>query len=187
VIFGIPRGGVIVAAAVRAVTGGALDVVVAAKIRAPLQPELGLGAAGPEGTLFLDDRLLFELDVPDAYLARELRSREDEIERRTALYRGDRPPPDVEGRQAVVVDDGIATGGTALAALRWVRRQRPAELVLAAPVAPPGTGRRMAPEADRVIFLTTPDPFVAVGRWYRHFDEVTDDMVRHALGDPMER
>jgi putative phosphoribosyl transferase len=184
VVFGIPRGGVVVAAAVRAVVGGTLDVVVAAKVRAPLQPELGLGAAGPGGTLYLDRELLEELGVPEAYLSQELRSRAGEIERRTALYRGDRPPPDVAGRQAVVVDDGIATGGTAVAALRWVRGLSPAELVLAAPVAPPGTEQRLGPEADRMVFLAMPDTFVAVGRWYRHFDEVTDDMVRQALQQP---
>lgn len=182
VVFGIPRGGVLVAAGVHAVVGGTLDVVVAAKVRAPFQPELGLGAAGPEGTFYLDEMLLAELQVPDAYLDRELRSRADEIKRRTALYRGDRPPPDVTDRQALVVDDGIATGGTAVAALRWVRGLHPAELVLAAPVAPPGTELRLAAEADRIIFLAEPDPFVAVGRWYRNFDEVGDEMVCRALG-----
>jgi putative phosphoribosyl transferase len=181
VIFAIPRGGVLVAAGVEAVIGGALDVVVAAKIRAPFQPELGLGAAGPGGTFYLDAELLRELDVPEAYLEQELRSRAAEIERRTALYRGDRPQPDVAGRQAVVVDDGIATGGTAIAALRWVRGLDPAEVVLAAPVAPQGTELRLAGEADRIVFLTTPEPFLAVGRWYRSFDEVTDEMVREAL------
>jgi putative phosphoribosyl transferase len=182
VVFGIPRGGVLVAAGVQAVVGGTLDVVVAAKVRAPLQPELGLGAAGPGGTLYLDEELLEELGVPEAYLSQELRSRAEEIERRTALYRGDRPPPDVAGRQAVVVDDGIATGGTAVAALRWVRGLHPAKLVLAAPVAPQGAEHRLAAEADRIVFLAQPDPFVAVGRWYRSFDEVTDEMVRQALG-----
>lgn len=181
VIFGIPRGGVVVAAGVGDVIGGAVDVVVAVKVRAPLQPELGLGAVGPGRTVHLDEQLLGELEVSPAYLEAEIASRLDEVERRTLLYRGTRPPPDVSGRQAVVVDDGIATGGTAVAALRWVRTLSPGELVLAAPVAPEAARPRMAEEADRLVFLTVPEPFTAVGRWYVHFGEVSDDEVRAAL------
>ena len=181
VVFGIPRGGVIVAAGVSEEIGGSVDVVVAAKVRAPNQPELGLGAVGPGRTVYLDEYLVGDLVVPAGYLEREIASRIEEVERRTRLYRGDRPPPDVAGRRAVVVDDGIAPGGTAVAALRWVRSLGPAELVLAVPVAPEAVRPRMEAEADRVVFLVAPEPFLAVGRWYQDFGQVGDDEVRAAL------
>lgn len=181
VVFGIPRGGVIVGLEVARRIGGLLDVIVPAKIRAPGQPELGLGAVAPDGSLYLDDQTMEMVKVSDEYLEKEIAERRAEIERRTAAYRGDREPPDVSGRSAVLVDDGIATGGTAIAAARALRNMNPGEVVLAVPVAPRSSLGKLDPEVDRIVCLQTPEPFVAVGAWYEDFSQVTDKQVREAM------
>jgi predicted phosphoribosyltransferase len=180
VILGIPRGGVIVAEVVARTLGAPLDVVVPRKIGAPGNPELGLGAVAP-GVRVLDPWLIERLGVSEAYLEREIASEEREIERRLHAYREGRPPVDIAGRTAVVVDDGVATGGTAVAALRWARAQGAAEVILAVPVAPPQTIDRLRAEADEVVALATPEPFFAVGEWYRDFDQTSDAEVVAAL------
>lgn len=181
VVFGIPRGGVIVASTVAQRIGAVLDVVVPAKIRAPFQPELGLGAVAEDGSTVLDEAAVRVLDVSEHYLEREIDERIAEIHRRTHLYRGDREPAAVSGRTAVVIDDGIATGWTAVCASRSVRKMGPSRLVLAVPVAPREAVGRLEAEVDEIVCLDTPEPFIAVGRWYHRFDQVTDEQVRHAL------
>jgi putative phosphoribosyl transferase len=181
VILAIPRGGVIVGEAVARALRAPLDVVVPRKIGAPGNPELGLGAVAP-GVRVLDRRMVDALGVPDAYLEREIAEQEREIERRQRVYRAGRPPLDVRGKLAIVVDDGIATGGTAVAALRWARAQGAAGVVLAVPVAPARSLQELRHEADRVVVVATPEPFLAVGEWYRRFDQTTDEEVVEALG-----
>jgi len=180
VVLGIPRGGVLVAEPVARALAAPLDVVVPKKVGAPFNPELGLGAVAP-GVRVLDDDLIARLGVSEAYLDDEIAREEAEIERRTAAYRGGRPPLDLERKTAVVVDDGVATGGTAVAAARWARAQRASTVVFAAPVGPPDTAARLGAACDRVILLQTPRFFSAVGEWYHRFDQVTDDEVRAAL------
>ncbi len=180
VVLGIPRGGVVVGEVVARALGALLDVVVTRKIGAPRNPELGIGAVAP-GVRVLDARAIETLRVPDAYLEAEIAAQEREIERRLRAYRGERPAVDVRGRTAILVDDGIATGGTAVAALRWARAAEAREVVLAVPVAPPQAVARLAPEADRIVALATPEPFIAVGEWYRRFDQTTDAEVVEAL------
>jgi putative phosphoribosyl transferase len=181
VLFGIPRGGVIVAAAAAGELGGTLEILVSAKIRAPHQPELGLGAVAPDGSLYLDEQAVAFLKVPEAYLEEELALAREEISRRTRAYRGDRGEVPVKDRAAVIVDDGIATGGTALCAARYLRAKGPSELVLAVPVAPVSTVARLERETDRVVCLHALDRFTAVGQWYVDFHQVIDDEVRRAL------
>ncbi|MGH2771046.1 MAG: phosphoribosyltransferase [Actinomycetota bacterium] len=181
VLFGIPRGGVIVAAAAARRLGGLLDIIVSAKIRAPYQPELGLGAVAPDGSLYLDERMIFALGVSDEYLEREIALRKEEIDRRTRAYRGERGEVPVKDRPAVIVDDGIATGGTATCAARYLRAREPSELILAVPVAPASMLAKLREEVDRVVCLHAVEPFVAVGQWYLDFGQVSDDEVRHAL------
>jgi len=180
VVLGIPRGGVLVAVPVARRLAAPLDVVVPKKIGAPFNPELGLGAVAP-GVRVLDPDLIERLGVSEGYLEGEIAREEAEIARRTAAYRGGRPPVDLEGRTAVVVDDGVATGGTAIAAARWARAQRAPTVVFAAPVGPPDTAARLAASCDRVVLLHAPRSFAAVGEWYDRFDQVTDDEVRAAL------
>ncbi|HEX2424432.1 MAG TPA: phosphoribosyltransferase family protein [Actinomycetota bacterium] len=181
VILGIPRGGVLVAAEVSRALGLPLDVVVPRKIGAPSNPELGIGAVAP-GVRVLDAAMIRRLDVGPAYLEREIAAQEREIERRSAAYRGGRPSADIAGRTAVVVDDGVATGGTAVAALRWARARGAREVVLAVPVAPAQAVPMLARECDRIVVLETPEPFTAVGEWYRRFGQASDADVVEALG-----
>jgi predicted phosphoribosyltransferase len=180
VVLGIPRGGVVVAEVVARALSGTLDVVVPRKIGAPGNPELGLGAVAP-GVRVLDQAAISALRVPRDYLEREIEAQEREIERRLSTYRRGRPPADLTGAVAVVVDDGVATGGTALAALRWARTNGAEHVVLAVPVAPPAALPRLAREADEVVALATPEPFFAVGQWYDDFEQVSDGEVVAAL------
>ena len=180
VVLAIPRGGVIVGEVIARELGAPLDVVVPRKIGAPGNPELAIGAVAP-GIRVLDPRMVGALGVTDRYLEREIAEQEAEIERRQHAYRGGRPPQPVEGRVAIVVDDGVATGSTAVAALRWARARGAERVVLAVPVAPPQSLERLRAEAEEVVVLETPQPFLAVGEWYRDFDQTTDEQVVEAL------
>jgi predicted phosphoribosyltransferase len=180
VVLAIPRGGVIVGEVIARELGAPLDVVVPRKIGAPGNPELAIGAVAP-GIRVLDPRMVGALGVTDGYLEREIAEQEAEIERRQRAYRGGRPPQPVEGRVAIVVDDGVATGSSAVAALRWARARGAERVVLAVPVAPPQSLERLRAEADEVVVLETPQPFMAVGEWYRDFDQTTDEQVVSAL------
>jgi putative phosphoribosyl transferase len=180
VVLGVPRGGVEVAAEVAAQHGWDLDIVIPRKVGAPQNPELGLGAIAP-GVRVLDERMLRTLGVSEEYLEGEIAAQEAEIQRRSEAYRRGRPQADLAGKTAVVVDDGIATGGTAIAAVRWARAQGAARVVLAIPVAPREALERLREEADEVVCLDTPEPFYAVGQWYGDFPQTQDDQVIRLL------
>jgi predicted phosphoribosyltransferase len=186
VVLAVPRGGVMVADAVARALGAPLDIVVPRKVGAPGNPELGLGAVAP-GVRVLDERLIAELRVPPDYLEREIAAQEREIERRQRAYRRGRPPVGVEGKVAIVVDDGVATGGTAVAAARWARREGAKRVVLAVPVAPAQALRTLGREVDELVVLATPDPFYAVGQWYSDFTQVSDDEVIELLSGASDR
>lgn len=181
VVLGIPRGGVVVAVEVAKWLRAPLDVIVPAKIRAPYQPELGIGAVADDGTRVLDQDAIEMLRVTEEYLEKEIAVRLTEIKRRTQAYRGDRPALDLAGKDAVLIDDGIATGWTAICAARSLRSQKPKSVILAVPVAPKAGIKRLESECDRVICLHSPEPFLAVGQWYREFEQVGDEQVLQAL------
>lgn len=185
VVLGIPRGGVIVARRVADALEAPLDVTIARKIGAPGNAELAIGAvalAGDEEIVVLDERSMGWLGVPADYAPREAARQRAEIERRLAVYRHGAPPVPVEGRTVIVVDDGIATGLTARAALAALARQGARDVLLAVPVAPPETVRDFRERGLVVEALETPSPFMAVGRFYADFEPVEDDEVLAALG-----
>jgi putative phosphoribosyl transferase len=186
VVLAIPRGGLDVAVVIAEHLDLPLDIVVPRKLGAPGNPELGLGAVA-EGVRVLDDRLIRSLGVSVDYLEEEIEKQTAEIRRRTEAYREGRPPVAVEGGTALIVDDGVATGGTAIAAIRWARRVGAREVVFAAPVAPREAVRRLEEEADRVVVLSTPSHFFAVGQWYVDFPQVSDDRVVALLRAAAER
>jgi predicted phosphoribosyltransferase len=138
---------------------------------------LAIGAVAPDGTLYLDERLIRGLAVPAAFIEQETARQLAEVQRRMARYRGDRPTPNLTDRVVVLVDDGIATGATVAGALLAIRRQRPAHVLLAVPVAPQETLERLADQADDVVCLASPEPFHAVGQFYQVFTQVTDEEV----------
>jgi putative phosphoribosyl transferase len=184
VVLGIPRGGVIVAGVVASALAAPLDVIVPRKLGAPGNPELAVGAlalADGEEIALIDDRTVRALGVAGSYLQEEIERQRHEILRREAAYREGHAPEPVEGRIAVLVDDGVATGLTARAAARAVSRRSPREVVVAVPVAPPETVREFAAEGLRLEALETPSPFGAVGRFYLDFRQVEDDEVNAVL------
>jgi putative phosphoribosyl transferase len=182
VVLALPRGGVPVGAPIAAQLGAPLDVLVARKIGAPHQPELGIGAVAEGGVRVRSEAALRVLGISDEEFDRRAAAAEEELRRRVERYRATRPFPQIPGTTAIVVDDGLATGVTAEAALIAVRRQAPARLVLAIPVAPPATVHRLEAIADEVVCLLAPEPFAAVGHWYRDFHPVSDDEVVALLG-----
>lgn len=182
VVLGIPRGGVIVAKGVADFLTAPLDVIIARKIRAPYQPELGIGAVVDGNHIaILNEELVGMVGATQDYLDREIAYQKEEMERRLNLYRRGRPAPDVSGKTVIVIDDGVATGYTFRAALEGIRRRNPAKLVGAAPVAAYDSAGMLKPYADELIFLSTPVAFYAVGAWYRNFDQTSDEEVAAAL------
>lgn len=182
VVLGIPRGGVVVAAAVADELDGELGVIVARKLRAPMQPELAIGAVTADGSCYLEPRALRILGIDHEYLETERQYQAEEARRREAMFDHHKLPK-LEGRKVVVVDDGIATGATAMAALRAVRAAGAKEVVMAAPVSSPERANMLRAEADRVECLIEDPALFAVGQYYVDFRTVEDDEVVEILAE----
>ena len=182
-VLALPRGGVPVAARVATAIGAELGVVVARKIGAPGRPEYGIGAIAEDGPPTFDVEALDALGLAETDLAEAVAAERAEIARRIERYRGGRPLPPITGRTVVLVDDGLATGVTAVAALRRLRLRAPARLILALPVCAPAARHLVDAEADQVVCLHMPPLFRAVGQWYDDFEQLTDadvDRLLHA-------
>jgi putative phosphoribosyl transferase len=177
VVLGLPRGGVVVAAPVARVLRVPLDVLVIRKLGSPGNAEYAIGAIGPGGVRVVDSTGLRGTGVTERSLARIEREELQELTRRTTLYRAGRPPLDLTGKTALLIDDGVATGATARAACLVSRAIGARRTVLAVPVAPRDWTVKHADVADELIALTTPSPFFAVGRWYERFGQTTDAEV----------
>jgi putative phosphoribosyl transferase len=179
-VLGVPRGAVPMAALIAEALEGDLDVVLVHKLRAPWQPELAIGAVDELGQVHLSDYAQ-ELGVTDEYLESEAKDQVATLKRRRQEYTPIHPPIDPGGRVVIVVDDGIATGASMLAAIRAIRAKSPQRLIVAAAVAPPDTVRRLATEADDVVVLETPTVFRAIGEFFEDFGQVSDEDVIEAL------
>jgi putative phosphoribosyl transferase len=175
-VLAVPRGAVAMGAEIARLLEGELDVVLVKKLRAPGSPEFAVGAVDETGWAYVADHAA-QAGATEAYLAREKAEQLELLRRRRAQYTPARAPADPAGRVAIVVDDGIATGASMIAALHAVRARKPARLVCAVPVAPPQSLEHLRPFADELVCLETPEQFMAVGQFYRHFDQVEDDEV----------
>ena len=183
VVLALPRGGVAIGSAIARRLGAQLDIVLVRKIGVPWQPELALGAVADGGApeTFIDERMQDGLAISGDYVREETARQLAELERRRQIYCAGRPPLEVTGRTAIVVDDGIATGATMRVALRAVRGRNPARLVLAAPVAAAETLAELGEEADETVCVTAPEGLGAIGYYYEDFHQMGDDEVTTLL------
>ena len=181
IVLALPRGGVVVAAEVARALGLPMDVLVARKLGAPGQPELGFGALAEDGSVVTDAALVRALHLTTDDIARICQQEAQEVTRRVARYRRGRALPTVRGRTVILVDDGIATGGTLRAALRTLQRAGAGRIVLAVPVGPAHTVASMRDEAARVVCLQAPEDLGSVGAWYDDFRQTTDQEVEACL------
>jgi putative phosphoribosyl transferase len=182
VVLALPRGGVPVAVEVAAQLGAPLDVIIVRKLGLPFRPETGFGAVGECGVRLVDADLVHRAGLTGQEVAAVEERERRELDQRVRRYRGGRPPISMSGRTALIVDDGLATGATARAAVGVARTLGAHRVVLAVPVAPPEVVRELGRVADEVVSLATPERFVAVGLWYDDFGQISDDQVGVLLG-----
>ena len=181
VVFALPRGGVPVAYEVSRALGAPLDVFVSRKLGAPDQPEFGIGAVSVGGVRILNRDVIRRLGITDEYVERITARENAEVGRRLRYFRGERPEPEVGGRTAILVDDGLATGVTARAAVEALSLRGPRRLILAAPVCAAQTAEAFRPQVDELVCLASPSDLGAIGFWYKNFDQTSDAEVVELL------
>lgn len=185
-ILALPRGGVPVGYEIALALKAPLEVLISRKLGAPEHPELGIGAVAP-GVRVIDENLVQRLGISEAYIEGTTQQEQAEIQRREQSFRGSLPAPEIEGRTVILVDDGLATGVTARAAIQAIRSQAPGVVVLAVPVCATQTAYALSKEVDELVVLEMPDDFRAVGYWYDDFTQTTDDEVLALLEDARRR
>lgn len=183
VVLGIPRGGVVVANEVAKALAAPLDIVVTRKIEAPGEPEYALGAVTQEGDVIMDRQAAESLGASPQYLDDQVKKKREEVKERMQRLRGDAPYPRLEGKVVIIVDDGIATGSSVGAAVMSVKKRKPKEIVVAVPVAPADAVETLSEEGAKVVCLETPGSFLAIGEFYRDFDQVEDIRVKRILDE----
>ncbi len=186
IILAIPRGGVVIAYEIAKALNSPLDLIIPRKIGAPYQPELAIGAVTQDGTIILNEDIVNYLPIPNGYIEAEAEKQKLEIERRLIKYRGNAIEPNVENKIVIIVDDGIATGATMLAAIASIRKKNPLEIVVAIPVAPAETLKKIKEYADEIVCLYTPEPFFAIGQFYEKFEQLEDEEVIEILNKSKE-
>jgi putative phosphoribosyl transferase len=181
IVLALPRGGLPVGYEVAQALRAPLDVFVVRKLGVPGEEELALGAIASGGVRVLNREVVEALSIPEWQIQMVAEREQIELERRERQYRGGRPPLNVEGKTVILTDDGLATGSTMRAAAAALRQQKPKEIVIAVPVGARATCRELGAEANRMVCLYTPESFFAVGQWYRHFEQITDEEVQDFL------
>ncbi|HWP43652.1 MAG TPA: phosphoribosyltransferase [Blastocatellia bacterium] len=181
IVLGLPRGGVPVAFEVARALNAPLDLFLVRKLGVPGHEELAMGAIASGGVRVLNQDVVQYLGIPDSVIDAVASREQQELERREVSYRGDRPPLDVRGRCVILVDDGLATGSTMRAAVRAIKQQQPARVVVAVPTASSQTCDEFRSEVDEIICARMPEPFYAVGMWYEDFSQTTDEEVKGLL------
>ncbi|NGX51629.1 MAG: putative phosphoribosyl transferase [Chlamydiae bacterium] len=177
IVLGLARGGVIIAAEIGRALSLPFDLIMVRKIGAPSNPELAIGAITESGKGFFNEELIHALNVPQDYLEAAIQSEQALAQKRLALYRKNRSPPELKGKRVILVDDGIATGATMIAAVRSTRERGAKEVVIAIPVAPPDTLKRMESVADELICLFSTDDFQGISQFYAIFPQIEDDEI----------
>ncbi len=181
IVLALPRGGVPVGFSIAKVLEIPLDVLLIRKLGVPGHEEYAMGAIANGGLCILQHEVLEALEIPTSVVENMAQRALKEIDRQDKLYRANRGPLSLRGRVVILVDDGMATGSSMLIAVKTLRKEMPARIIVATPVAPPETCQKLRAEADEVICLSTPDPFYAVGLWYENFEQTTDAEVIHYL------
>jgi putative phosphoribosyl transferase len=181
IVLALPRGGVPVAFEVASALRAPLDLMLVRKLGTPGQEELAMGAITQGGVRVMNPDVVDVLRVSEDVIAAVERRERKELERRQRVYRGNRPPSDLRAKCVMLIDDGLATGATMRSAVQAVRAQKPSQIVIAVPIAPENTVDLLRDEADEVVCLATPEPFVAIGRWYLEFPQTSDAEVKALL------
>ncbi|MDO9270141.1 MAG: phosphoribosyltransferase [Methylobacter sp.] len=181
IVLALPRGGVPVGFEVARNIDAQLDIMLVRKLGTPGQEELAMGAIASGGVCVLNADIVAAIDISQETIKAVAATERQELRRREQAYRGHQPSPEIENRHVILVDDGLATGASMLAAVAALKQQKPASIVVAVPVAPTETVQRLQEEADDVVCLATPAPFLSVGCWYREFPQISDDEVRSLL------
>jgi predicted phosphoribosyltransferase len=187
IVIGLPRGGVVTAAAIAETLDLPLDVLVVRKLGTPGQEELAMGAIGPGGVRVLNEDVIRFCGIQQRDIDAVTASERNEVDRRERLFRGGEPPLNVARMNVIIVDDGLATGSTMTAAIDVLRKQRPKSIIVAVPVAPPDTAERLRTRVDEFVCLETPASFEAVGYWYVDFAQVEDGEVVRVLRNARDR
>jgi len=180
-VLALPRGGVPVAYEVAKELKAPLDIFLVRKLGVPGYEELAMGAIASGGVRVINEDVVRQLNIPDEVIDAVAANEQRELERRERAYRGNRPPPNVKGLVAILIDDGLATGSTMRAAAAALRKQGPERIVVAVPVSSPETCDEFRSEVDEIVCAATPEPFRGVGLWYEDFSQTTDEEVRELL------
>jgi len=181
IILGIPRGGVVVAKEISKLLKAPLDIIVTKKIPAPFHPELALGAVGIMGEPVIDEELIQKMKVDQKYLDDQINQLRKKVIDKEKQFRQEKPPLDLKEKTIILIDDGIATGATIIAAIKIIRQSDPSKLIVATPVIAKDTLSKIEKLADEVIYLQAPSLFFAVGQFYKDFEQVLDDEVKYLL------